>query len=411
MFFADKHVMIVGNGISGKGALFALEKNGAECSYWPEGAEKADLIVVSPGIPPEHPCFSTGLPVLGEFAVGAILNDRPVAAVTGTNGKTTTCEMLHAMLKKRFRTALCGNIGQSFAETAARGTYDIAVTEVSSFQLEHIEGFRPAAAAILNISPDHLNRYPDFASYARTKLKIAENMRGGLLVLNADGIPTDLLQGFAPDADVRYVSTRGRVYGAYAADGNLYLNGRLLSGRSRLKADGDHNVANALTAALMASYFGVSDGEIAAVFSTFEASAHRMREIGRVRGVAFYNDSKGTNPASTLAALQTVDDACVILGGSDKGIDYDELFAALPVGTVTVILGATSEKMTLSAQKYGVPYVTATGMRDAVKKAYRSGRSAVVLSPAAASFDAYSNYAERGEDFMRAVTELENEEA
>lgn len=411
MFFADKLVVIVGNGVSGKGAFFALEKSGAKCSYWPEGAQDADLIVVSPGIPPEHPCFSCGLPVLGEFAVGALLNDRPVAAVTGTNGKTTTCEMLNAMLKKRFHTALCGNIGRSFAETAARGSYDIAVTEVSSFQLEHIEGFRPAAAAILNISPDHLNRYPDFTAYARTKLKIAQNMRGGLLVLNADGIPAGLLDGFAPDADVRYVSARARVRGAYAADGKLYLNGRFLCERSRLKADGDHNVANALTAALMAAHFGVTDEEILQVFSAFEASAHRMREIGRIQGVTFYNDSKGTNPASTLAALQTVDDACVILGGSDKGIDYDELFAALPVGTVTVILGATTEKMTISAQKYGVPYMPATSMRDAVEKAYRSGCSAVVLSPAAASFDAYSNYAERGEDFIRAVTELENEEA
>ena len=409
MDFLGKRVVIVGKGVSGLGAKYALDRAGAVCSFYPAGKASAELMVVSPGIRPDHECFSLKIPVLGEFAVGALLNRKPVAAVTGTNGKTTVCEMLNEMLSVRYVTALAGNIGASFARAASDGGYDIAVTEVSSFQLEHIAGFSPAAAAILNLSPDHLDRYPDFLSYARTKLKIAARMHGGLLVLNADDIPAYVLEGFRPDADVRYVSTRGRVFGAYAENGTLYLAGKPLCSRSALKADGDHNVANALTAALIAAYFGVENRDIVRVLGSFEASDHRIREAGRKNGVTFYNDSKGTNPSSTLAAVRAVSGGgrvCLILGGSDKGLDYDELFAALPADAMTVLMGETAAKMRRSAEKAGRRYATAANMRIAVETAYRSGCPIVLLSPAAASFDAYRNYAERGEDFVRAVKSL-----
>ena len=409
MKLLGRRVIIVGQGVSGQGAKHALDMAGAVSSFYPEGKASAEFMVVSPGIPPDHECFSLKIPVIGEFALGALINDKPVAAVTGTNGKTTVCEMLADMLSAKYKVALCGNIGASFARVAADGGYRVAVTEVSSFQLEHITGFHPAAAAILNIAPDHLDRYPDFGAYARTKLKIAADMRGGLLVLNADDIPSGLLEGFFPDANVRYVSLLGRVDGAYMADGALYLNGVRLCDRSALKADGDHNVANALCAALMADYFGITAGDILKVFGAFEPGDHRIKEVGRKNGVTFYNDSKGTNPSSTLAAVRALSGGgriCLILGGSDKGLDYGELFAKLPDDAVAVITGATSAKMRKAAREAGRGYILAANMRIAVEKAFASGCQTVLLSPAAASFDSYDNYAERGEDFIRAVKAL-----
>lgn len=415
MDFCGMRIMIAGEGVSGKGAREALTAAGAECFYASEGLRPADLVVMSPGIPDSAPeavyARERGIPVTGELEIGAKINTAPIYAVTGTNGKTTTVCLLNSILKKKYATALCGNVGASFAQAASRGGYDLAVVEASSFQLETIDTFRPRAAAILNIAPDHLDRYPTAQAYARAKLRIAENMAGDdLLILNADDIPLTYLEGFKPRCAVAYVSCRERVCGAYLAGDTLYLYDRPYCKRDRLKLNGDHNVSNALTALLMADFAGAEKETAVEVLGAFGGVEHRIEYVRSVSGRAFYNDSKGTNIAATVCACRTFGGSvCLIAGGSDKGLDYGELFEALPANIVRVVVtGETAEKMLAAAQRAGYKNtVEADSLETAVRIAARTECECVLLSPAAASFDRFTDYTARGRAFVQAVEALD----
>lgn len=415
MDFVGKRVMIAGEGVSGKGAFNALKKIGAACFYLSDGLIPADVIVVSPGIPPMHPVFGyarmNDIPVIGELELGAQLNTAPILAVTGTNGKTTTVSMLADILNRSRKTALVGNVGASFAQAASEGGYDVAVVEASSFQLETIETFRPRVAAILNITPDHLDRYRSMDDYAAAKMRIAENMgRKDLLILNADDIELRYLDRLHTSARVVYVGLGERVRGAYSMGDRLYLDDQYLCDRDRLKLQGEHNVKNALTAALAAHAVGAKDEDILASFGSFGGVGHRIEYVAHVGGKAYYNDSKGTNIAATLCACRAFDaPTCLILGGSDKGLDYLPLFTALPASVTHVLVtGETTNAMMSAAKKAGYKQIAPVeNLTAAVTAAAKTPCDFVLLSPAAASFDAFTDYTARGKAFVEAVKHLE----
>jgi UDP-N-acetylmuramoylalanine--D-glutamate ligase len=445
MGFKGKRVLIIGGGVSGRGAESALKKEGAECVVFedgtgrgmpdkttgelPDGAGKElpggtnkdfpegefDLVAVSPGVSREHYVFgyakSKNIPVIGEIELGYLLHKGKTVAVTGTNGKTTTVALTGRILERAgLDVCVCGNIGVSFAECAANRPRDIAVVEVSSFQLETIDKFKPDIACILNISPDHLDRHKTLKNYALTKRRIAENQeRGDYLILSQDDVPLFALEDFRPRSTVLYTSLRGRVSGAYLADGKIYFNGEYVCDRDGIRLEGDHNIADVLAAVCITKLLGVANNVIRSVLSEFTQAEHRMSYAGTVNGKNYYNDSKGTNAGATLAAIRaTVGDTCLILGGDAKGCGFDGLFGAMPQTVKKIIvIGECAPLIRDSAFRFGYYELEFCDNLDAaVAAAARQNVDNVLFSPAAASFGMFRDYRERGEKFVEAVKKL-----
>lgn len=419
--FRDSYVLVAGDGVSGRGAKAALEARGSKCFLYDDKTYNAfparpiDFIVVSPGLAKDHKVFAfaeeIGIPIIGEIELGFILNEgKPIVAVTGTNGKTTTTELIGAMLNKKGKAAVCGNIGKSFAEVAVSHDYDYAAVEVSSFQLETIDKFEPNIACITNISSDHLDRHKTMEAYIAAKLRIAENQtKDDFLILSQDDIPLFALKNFSPRAEVLYTSARGSVRGCYLYDDKIWFLDEYICRRDRVRIAGPHNLANALTAVCAAKLMGVENADIVDVLTSFETDAHRMKEVGRFRGKTYYDDSKGTNIGATLkAAAAMPSPTCLILGGSDKGYEFDELFENLPKQIASVVaVGATADKILRAAYRCGFYEAErAESLYDAVVRAASSEAENVLLSPATASFDTFRNYAERGDEFIRIVKEI-----
>ncbi|MCL2797226.1 MAG: UDP-N-acetylmuramoyl-L-alanine--D-glutamate ligase [Firmicutes bacterium] len=415
-----------------------------------------DLIVTSPSIPLSHEIYRLakihGVEIYGEAELGARLFDGYLIGVTGTNGKTTVTRLIGEILNRAgMQPIVCGNIGVSFAEitidytrgreitidytrgrgtlcnsTRGRGTLcnsciasaseitqsspPPCVIELSSFQLESIVTLKPDIALITNITPDHLDRHGDFKSYAAAKLNIAKSQTADdTLILSADDIPVDILEGFCPASKVLYTSVRCRVHGCYLSDGIIYYLGESVLKRSQIRLQGEHNVANCLFAVCAAKLRGVPNHIIAETLAEFEPDAHRLKFVGNFGGKNYYNDSKGTNIGASLAAARAMDGAtALILGGKDKGYEFDELFEQLPA-TVThiVALGETTGKICSAARRTGFGNIqTAPSLEDAVKVASATSAQNVLLSPACSSFDMFSDYEERGRVFEEIVNQL-----
>ena len=251
------------------------------------------------------------------------------------------------------------------------------------------------------------------AEYARTKLRIAEKQtESDYLVLSADDIPLGLLQGFSPRAQVLYTSLRRRVNGAYLLDGNVYYGDEKICERDTIRLLGDHNVANVLTAICAARLSGVPNEVIVKVVSTFQTDAHRVQLVAHKGGKTYYNDSKGTNIAATLRACEAVPaDVCLIAGGSDKGYAFDELFTGLPDSVTRILaIGQTAQGLAEAAARCGYGNLqTCETLLQAVMRAAAGREQTVLLSPAAASFDMFQNYEERGRIFEQYVWELKEE--
>ena len=415
--------LILGKGVSGTGAARALSAAGAdyvicdESDFDTQIGGNYDLIVVSPSVTLNHRVFgfaaAHGIEVISEIELGYRLCDKPIVAVTGTNGKTTTTELIGKMLAARYSTAVTGNIGRSFALDAT-DKYDVFAVEVSSFQLETVKDFRPNVAVITNITPDHLDRHGNINEYARLKLGIAKNQKADdYLVMSADDIPLGLLEGFSPDSNVVYTSVNGRVHGAYLSDGKIYWFNEYICPLNQIKMQGIHNAANALSAIAAAKLCGIETSEIVKVLGEFDTDAHRMKYVASVKGVAFYNDSKGTNIAAAKKAMKSMPSTfCLIAGGSDKGYEFDELFTERSENFIkTCAVGETAEKITAAAKRNGFVNIEVyNSLKEATFAAYRSGAENVLLSPGTASFDSFKNYAERGEEFERVVNEIKNNE-
>ncbi|MDD7158714.1 MAG: UDP-N-acetylmuramoyl-L-alanine--D-glutamate ligase [Firmicutes bacterium] len=412
-------ILVAGKGISGRGAAFALGKIGAYYKAVEGDYEKEiscgdySLVVVSPGIPVSDPLFAAaekrGIRVISEIELGGLLNKGKILAVTGTNGKTTVAKMAALMLGEKYRVALCGNIGKSFSEVAVLGGYEIAIVEVSSFQLETTELIKPDVAVITNIAEDHLDRHGSMEKYAALKLKIAQNMtENDTLVLSQDSISVKYLADFRPRAKTVFTCVRGRINGAYKDGESFFVNGERLIGATELPFSEIHNDENFLAAAAAASALGATSTDITTGIKKFTPENHRLSLVRETRGVRFYDDSKGTNVSATVSALREMrGSVCLIAGGSDKNCDFSPLFSSRVKFDKLILIGQTRYKIRDAAYFGGFSdVVLCDDLPSAVKIAYKSGCKNVLFSPACASFDMFENYSERGEKFVECVNAL-----
>jgi UDP-N-acetylmuramoylalanine--D-glutamate ligase len=385
----------------------------------PESFTRADLIVISPGVPHRMPVLEAarahGVPVIGELELAARFIAQPIVAVTGTNGKTTVTELTGAMLTASGRNVFVGgNIGAPLIGyvDAAVGA-ELIVAEVSSFQLDTIETFRPHVGVLLNITDDHLDRYPDFEAYARSKLRLFANQRpGDFAVLNGSDPVVRSRAGAVGSTVLTYNAPRGE--GAAAVAGGA-LAVRLPGGAEttldlgRFGLRGPHNLENAAAAALAALLAGATPAGVQEALDTFAAAPHRLETVATVNGVEYVNDSKATNVDAVRRGLECFDRPVVlIMGGLDKGGDFRLLQeAARARGKALVLVGGA--RQSIRAALGGVLDThEAADMEGAVRRAaaLAAPGDVVLLGPGCASFDRYANYQDRGEDFRRAVHRL-----
>ena len=400
----------------------SLKKLGVDCELGGHTQKilDADFIAVSPGVPMEIEILDDarrqGIPIFSEIEVASWFCSAPVIAISGSNGKTTTTTLLGEILKAGgVKCFVGGNIGVPFASFAAETTPDsYVILEVSSFQLEGIERFRPKIAAILNFTPDHLDRYATMEDYRMAKARIYENMgEGDYLILNLDD-PESMKFMPTPDVKVNWFSNRLND-DAHAYVDNEYLvleteKGALPIIKARdIGIPGPHNLANSAAASLAAYLIGVDVNCIAGALKDFKGVEHRLERVAAINGITFINDSKGTNVDSVSMALKSIDGKIVLIaGGKDKGGDFRKLIPQITAKVVAVVLiGEASEKIALQFSD-SVPVYRADSMHKAVKMASSLARrdETVLLSPGCASFDMYDNFEHRGKMFKEAVKSL-----
>lgn len=386
--------------------------------------EAPTLAVMSPGIPPASAlgqlAASLHCPVIGELEFGFRHVACPVLAITGTNGKTTATELLAACLKHAGKRVMAaGNIGVPLCEAARKsGQLDFLVVEVSSFQLESCERFTPLAAAVLNVTPDHLDRYGNMSEYAKAKALMFRNMPdAGKIVLRPDvaGLP-EIRAALPKTGSPVLFSPEDDLWAAYflAADGTLCRReaGKTapLMHRDQLKIRGLHNVENALAVIALAELAGVPFAAIRGGLEAFAPSPHRLELVTVANGVRYVNDSKATNPDSVVRALETVappppGKVLLIAGGLDKDMDFSLLTAALP-GPVKEIFLIGKCKETLANLWRDMVYCQQFSSLEAAVDAaveHAAPGDVILLSPGCASMDMFANYAERGDAFRKAV--------
>ena len=384
-----------------------------------EDLDEVELCVISPGIDLEQPVvkqiLKRGIPLIGELELAYRYDKGTVVAITGTNGKTTTTALLGQIMEEAGKNTLTvGNIGTAYTEEVDRSAEDsVSVAEVSSFQLETIDTFHPHVSAILNITPDHLNRHKTMETYVNVKFDITKNQGPeDFCVLNYED---PYLQGadrrLAPKV-YYFSSMRTLSEGAWLMGDDIMLN---VDGHEELVADihelnllGRHNYENVMAAVLMAVCCGIPLDSIRRTLKRFTAVEHRIEFSGEKNGVRFYNDSKGTNPDAAIQAIRAmVRPTVLIAGGYDKGSTYDEWLAAC-VGKVKhlILMGTTAKKIGETAERFGITAITYVNSMEeamAVAKEKAENGDAVLLSPACASWDMFKSYEERGRIFKSLV--------
>jgi len=376
-----------------------------------------DLIIVSPGVPQDMPSLGAamerGVPVMGELEFASRLIQTPMIAITGTNGKSTVTEFLGLMLKNAgLRCFVGGNIGTPLMAYAAEGQEaDYVVVEVSSFQLDTIETFCPFISVILNISPDHLDRYPSYEAYVESKLRIFKNQgTGSYLILNDDD---KRLSSVKPSAQVSVLR-----YGIEKKEGrHVFLEDKKVKtsldgvenkwfSLESFGLVGDHNLENLLGSVLVGLTVGLNPTVIQENIDGFKGLPDRLEMVGELNGVLFYNDSKATNVDAAVKAVQSFDQPLVMIaGGRDKGADYGPL-VRVSQGRVrgSVLLGEARGLLAKSFEGV-IPYSMVEDMEEAVSKAFSMAHrgDVVLLAPACSSFDMFSDYSHRGRVFRSAV--------
>jgi UDP-N-acetylmuramoylalanine--D-glutamate ligase len=392
-----------------------LERSGVEVHLGTPGAElvpRARTLVKSPGVPREAPAVSAarerGLAVIGELELAWRLIPNQFIAVTGTNGKTTTTELIgHVHREAGLGVAVAGNVGTPLSSLIGRLPPDaIVACEASSFQLEDTEAFSPEAAVLLNIAEDHLDRHGDLASYTRAKLQVfARQGNDDLAVAPSDldiedlgGCARRVCFGTRPDDEV---SLRA---------GQIWWGNRPLLAADDLPLRGAHNRLNAMAAAAVTLARGVPPDAVATALRTFPGVAHRLEEVAEREGVLYVNDSKATNVASTLVALGSFPPATVhlILGGRGKGGGYDALGPAVAERCRAVYLvGEAADQIARALAHTGVPLERSGDLEHAVASARDRARAGevVLLSPGCTSFDQYRDFEQRGEHFRALAQE------
>ena len=451
-FLKDKKVLVVGLARSGVAAakLCALagadvtvnDLHGAEALTDPlkelegtkvrmclgsDGAEEAgnsDILVISPGVPLTAPCVQAareaGTEVLGELELAARLCPAEYVAVSGTNGKTTTVTLLGEIFKAAGkRSHVCGNVGYPMSQTVMEcGREDAVVVEVSSFQLETTRCFHPRAAAVLNVTEDHLNRHGTMETYISLKRHLFDAMGPEDTAVLNDADPIVRAMGEGLRAHTIAFSSEGEVpEGAFVRGGRMLirLNGEEtdICGVDEIRIPGKHNLENAMAAAAIAFARGVSAGVIRETLMTFAGVEHRIEFVLEKDGVRYINDSKGTNCDSTDKAVDAMRlPTVLILGGYDKHVSFDGLarkIAHHPLMRHCVLIGDTADQIERSLRNAGYSAITRCGsMEEAVECCRRIAKPGmnVLLSPACASFDMFSDYEQRGRVFKNIVRGL-----
>jgi UDP-N-acetylmuramoylalanine--D-glutamate ligase len=396
--------------------------------FQPRTFEDAEIVAISPGVPLFEPLVrkaqERGVPIVGDIELFARIREEfagaRVIAITGSNGKSTVTEMVGAMCKASgIRTLIAGNIGLpildaiSEIDTGRRRRPDVFVLELSSFQLESTQSLNPDVAVVLNVSEDHLDRYPGMREYAQAKSRVY--FGSGVQIVNrqdpwsrAMALPGRCVFTFGLDQPAGE-----RDWGLREADGQTWLaqGTQTLMRVSELQVAGLHNAANALAALALCRAIRLSYPPLLRALRDFRGLPHRVQRIAEIAGVSFYDDSKGTNVGATVAALQGMAQPCVpILGGDGKGQDFSPLKEAVAKhARAVVLIGRDRELIARAIEGSGVTATRAIDMREAVHQAFRLARpgDAVLLSPACASFDMFRNYEHRAQVFLEAVRSLE----
>ncbi len=447
----NKKVLIVGLGRSGIAAAQAMIRLGADVSIQDSKKEETvdrslvsffktkgavcyfddvpkdmgafDMVILSPGVNPELPfiqeAMAKGAEVTGELEIAYRIGRGNFVAITGTNGKTTTTTLTGEIFAAAGRkTHVVGNIGTAvISESLDAGEDDWLVTETSSFQLETTRYFKPRISAILNITPDHLNRHHTMKAYAEAKGKIFANQSAdGFLIVNREDRLCMELAKSAKARVVPFSSERELPFGAFVKDGEIIIRDDVcdhpICRTDELKIIGKHNVENALAAAAVSFFAGIPEEIIGETVRGFGGVAHRLEFCAEVDGVKYYNDSKGTNTDATLIALNAIGkDIILIAGGDAKGQSFDGLAEEFD-GRVKalVLLGRDAYMIKDAAEKAGFTAVHGCrNMDECVLKAHEIAEpgDTVLLSPACASWDMYDNFEQRGDHFKDCVRRLE----
>ena len=450
MDFTGKRVLVVGTGVSGVAAIRLLAAKGAKPVVL-EGNEKADreqicakipdsirydliignlpeevmdtldLAVLSPGVPTDQDFViklqDKKVPVWGEIELAYVCGKGRLAAITGTNGKTTTTALTGAIMREYYDSVyVVGNIGLPYTEYALEmKDSSVTVAEVSSFQLETIHSFCPEVSAILNITPDHLNRHHTMQCYIDTKARIAENQtKDQICVLNYEDPELQKLADKIP-ADVFWFSS------ARPLERGIWLDGEDIIYKDTeeikictihdMQLLGVHNYENVMAAVAITMHMGVPVECIRKAVAEFKAVEHRIEFVREVGGVKYYNDSKGTNPDAAIKAVQAMVTPTVVIGGGyDKQSSYEEWIDSFgDTVKCLVLLGATADKIEAAARKAGFTnIIRVDSLKEAVTVSAQQAQSgeAVLLSPACASWDMFPSYEVRGEKFKEIVNSL-----
>jgi UDP-N-acetylmuramoylalanine--D-glutamate ligase len=439
---SGKKVIVVGLGESGVAAALLALRLGAKVigadsapeeklspaarALAPQGARlvtgqheaslfrQADLIVVSPGIPPLpaiEEARAAGVEVIGELELAARQMDAPIVAIGGTNGKSTTTALVHEMLAAERKKVFVGaNFGVPLSSAVGQ-PFDVLVLEVSSFQMERAPTFHPQVAALLNVTEDHLDRYPNFLAYVAAKGNMFVNQTADDVAVVPKGDATVLREAQRGDGRIVTFGSGGDVVAD--ASSQMVID-RLRERRfpfAQIRLKGAHNLLNVAAAIACASEAGAGADAIGRALSNFEGLAHRTVLVSEVAGVRYYDDSKGTNVGASVSALRGLEERRVVLiaGGRDKLGSYEPLVAELgKKGRALVVIGEAADRIAQAAA--GVLEVArAASMDEAVALSAKLAQpgDAVLLSPACASFDMFKDYKDRGDSFARAVRALE----
>lgn len=448
----NQNILVVGLGRSGIAALQAMLKLGAKVSVQdskrqeeidpqlltflegrnvtcffgmdPKETDQFDMLVLSPGVSPELPFIKrardAGAEIIGELEIAYRIGRGNYIAITGTNGKTTTTTLVGEIFKKaKEKTYVVGNIGVaviSKALTAEENSW--LMTETSSFQLETIRYFKPVVSAILNLTPDHMDRHKTMENYGKAKAKVFENQdESQYLVINYDDKECFALAEGCKARVVPFSRKEELDFGAFVRDGYITIRNEQdeeisICRAEELSIPGSHNLENALAAAAIAYFAGIEPQVIKKALIAFQGVEHRIEFCGQVDGVRFVNDSKGTNPDASIKAVEAIKGGIILIaGGYDKGSSFDELIKAFD-GKVRhmVLLGKTAPKIKETAEQLGFTNsIIVKDMEECVKEGFRLAEpgDTVLLSPACASWDMYTSFEQRGDHFKNCVHRLE----
>ena len=443
-----KKIVVLGAGESGTGAAILAKEKGMDVfvsdmgaiapmyqalldqhhiaweasKHTPERILDADEVIKSPGIPLTAPLVKQlteqGTPILSEIEFAARYTDAKMICITGSNGKTTTTSLIFDMLRRAgLNVGLAGNIGNSLALQVAQEDHDYYVIELSSFQLDNCYDFKADIAILLNITPDHLDRYDhQFQNYVDAKFRITRNQtsKDAFIYWSEDPVINREIARIQPQATL-YPFGSNEQNVAYTDGSHLIVASQpdvapLRVPLDELSLKGKHNRFNSMAAGLAAQILNIHNDVIRESLQQFAGVDHRLQYVATVRGVRFINDSKATNVNSCWYALESMTTPTVlVLGGTDKGNDYSEIDELVKEKCHTLVfMGKDNSKLVQHFEPMGITYISTDNLQDAVQAAYHSANEGdtVLLSPCCASFDLFKNYEDRGEQFMQAVRSL-----